>query len=508
MATFSIYRDLDLNGILDDYDPLLDSETQLVNLPVGDTLTYSGTFAVPNALACPVFLVVDFDTPCACDRSIRYFDQIEPLFLADLPEAVYLCAGDNLELSVCADFTLSLTPSNGGTITDLGGGTIQVSINPGFGEDQPVTLLAMSRAGSCDFASSRALYQLPNLEIGPYNPVRVCDNAISQLSLNLPPEWEEGAVVLWSPTLYLDDPTSPNPEIIEPQASITYTVIVSFNDGQCSVSAPFPVIVESPGSLTVVSSADQGCVPIEQDVVLTATAGYDQYILFQIIGGFPVFLEEGLSNIFMVPNDVVATYQIAGIDDDKPCEDVSDPVPVMAVYCRDFGDMPDTYATLEGSNGPSHALITGLYLGLAVDDEPNGQPSANALGDGADEDGVNFLSHLNWVPGGTIRLPFTAVNTTGQPSYVRFWIDWNGDGVFDPSEMIEDLDDDGQPYPAYLTVPIPTTVVRDQLLGFRIRLSQEDNLSFDGPSLSGEVEDYMIRITCPDEPCLPAQISR
>ncbi|MCB0694421.1 MAG: hypothetical protein H6568_03715 [Lewinellaceae bacterium] len=500
-ATFSLYRDLDLNGVLDSYDPLLDSEMQLVNIPAGDTVAYTGSFTVPNALACPVFLVVDYDTPCACDRSVRYFDQIEPLFFADLPDAVYLCPGDDLEFETCSDFTLSFSPSDGATLTDLGGGMVRVTINPGFGEDQPVTLLAQSTAGSCDFASSRALYQLPNLDIGPYDPVRVCDNAITQLSLNLPPEWDEGAVILWSPALYLDDPTSANPEIIEPQSSVTYTVTVSFNDGQCSVSAPFPVIVESPGSLEVVSSADQGCVPIEQDVVLTATTGYDQYRLFQIIGGFPVFLEEGPSPIFMVPNNVVATYVIAGIDDDKPCEDVSDPVTVMAVYCRDFGDLPDTYTTLEGSNGPSHAIIPGLYLGQSVDDEPNGQPSANALGDGADEDGVNFLSHLQWTPGGTIRLPFSVVNTTGDISYVRVWIDWNGDGVFDPSELIESLDDDGQPYPAYLTIPIPNTAVKDQYLGFRIRLSLEDLLSFDGPSTSGEVEDYLIRLTCPIEIC-------
>jgi len=67
--------------------------------------------------------------------------------------------------------------------------------------------------------------------------------------------------------------------------------------------------------------------------------------------------------------------------------------------------------------------------------------------------------------------------------------------------LIESLDDDGQPYPAYLTIPIPNTAVKDQYLGFRIRLSLEDLLSFDGPSTSGEVEDYLIRLTCPIEIC-------
>lgn len=507
MATFSLYRDLDLNGVLDDYDPLLDSETQVVNIPSGDTVIYSGSFMVPNALACPVFLVVDFDTPCACDRSIRYFDNIEPFFFADLPDAIYLCAGDDLEFETCSDFSLSLTPSDGATITDLGGGMVRISINPGFGIDQPVTLLANSNAGTCDFAASRALYQLPSLDIGPYEPVRVCDNAISQLSLNLPPEWEEGAEILWMPALYLDDPTSPNPEIIEPQTSLTYTVTVSFNDGQCSVSAPFPVVVETPGTLTLTSSSDNDCIPIQESVILTATPGYDFYRLFQIVGGFPVFVADGTSNTFMVPNNVVATYRVEAIDDNKPCEDVSNPVVVMAMICRDFGDLPNSYATLEGSNGPNHAIIDGLYLGMSVDSEPDGQPSPDATGDGNDEDGVAFYKSIQWIPGGTVRLPLSVVNTTGETSYLQVWVDWNGNGSFESIELVSGLDDSSGAYPSYISINIPNTAVKDKNLGFRIRLSLQDGLSSQGPSDSGEIEDYIIRITCPVL-CTPATSTR
>ncbi|MEZ5030650.1 MAG: hypothetical protein R2787_04555 [Saprospiraceae bacterium] len=46
--------------------------------------------------------------------------------------------------------------------------------------------------------------------------------------------------------------------------------------------------------------------PYEWDVADSHEAGYDQYRLFQIIGGFPVFLEiADPSPIFMVLNNVV-----------------------------------------------------------------------------------------------------------------------------------------------------------------------------------------------------------
>jgi hypothetical protein len=501
IATFSLYRDLDLNGQLDAYDPLLASEQQMISLPPGGAMTYSGTFAVPFAQSCPVFLVVDYDTPCACDRSVRYFDNVEPLFFADLPESVYLCAGDNLEFDTCGDFDLSISPVGGAQITDLGGGKVQVSIQPGFGTSQPVTLLATAQAGSCTFAASRALYQLPNLEIGPYDPVRACNNAFTQLSLNLPPAWEEGVEVSWSPPTWLDDPTSPNPEIVEPQASILYTVSVSFNNGACSVTAPFQVIVETPGTMTVTASSTAGCVPAEEPVILTATPGYALYRLFEMESGFPIFLQESLDNSFEVPNNVIATYRVEGISNDKPCQDISNSILVEAIPCSDFGDLPDSYGTLLASNGPRHVIVDGLLLGGSVDAEANGQPTPDATGDGDDEDGFLFAPGIRWIPGGIVRLPLTVFNTTGQISYLRIWIDWNGDGAFEPAELVVDLNDGAGPYPAFVTLLIPNTAAKDQPLGFRARLSLEDGLTHLGPASAGEVEDYMIRLICPPEIC-------
>ena len=51
---------------------------------------------------------------------------------------------------------------------------------------------------------------------------------------------------------------------------------------------------------------------------------------------------------------------------------------------------PSTYRTLTANNGARH-LIGGLNLGTMVDWESNGQPNADATGDGADEDGIRFV---------------------------------------------------------------------------------------------------------------------
>ena len=55
----------------------------------------------------------------------------------------------------------------------------------------------------------------------------------------------------------------------------------------------------------------------------------------------------------------------------------------------DFGDAPAPYPTTLAEDGPRHEAI-GPTLGAARDAEPDGQPTAAADGDGADEDGVTF----------------------------------------------------------------------------------------------------------------------
>src|SRR5690606_13641160 len=63
----------------------------------------------------------------------------------------------------------------------------------------------------------------------------------------------------------------------------------------------------------------------------------------------------------------------------------------------DFGDAPESYGTLLGSNGARHAIVPGFHLGQRLDGEPNGQPSADATGD--DANGGGYAPPVNYAVG-------------------------------------------------------------------------------------------------------------
>jgi len=110
-------------------------------------------------------------------------------------------------------------------------------------------------------------------------------------------------------------------------------------------------------------------------------------------------------------------------------------------------------------------------------------------------------------PGGTMNIPFSAINTTGNIAHVEMWIDWNGNGDFaDAGEMVINIDD-ATPFPNYLPISVPTTVTESQLLGVRIRLSNTDNMTPYGAVDSGEVEDYLIQVDCEDETCIKISLN-
>ena len=106
----------------------------------------------------------------------------------------------------------------------------------------------------------------------------------------------------------------------------------------------------------------------------------------------------------------------------------------------DFGDANDSplmaiYPTLLVNNGARHVIVPGVYLGAAVDAEPDGQPDGTATGDDLagidDEDGVILPAVL--VAGSTVPIQVTA----SMPGFLNAWIDWNGNGTWiDPGEQV------------------------------------------------------------------------
>jgi uncharacterized repeat protein (TIGR01451 family) len=156
----------------------------------------------------------------------------------------------------------------------------------------------------------------------------------------------------------------------------------------------------------------------------------------------------------------------------------------------DFGDAPDSYLTLLASNGPRHAVVTGFSLGGTVDTEPNGQPSAGATGDGADEDGVT-LPVGGFKACATQNVSVTLTNAAGiNGAKLDAWVDFDGDGHFDsPRDRIATglaLASGANVIPVNVPCDAKTVVTYA-----RFRLSSAGVAAPSGAAADGEVEDHV-----------------
>ncbi|MDX1943683.1 MAG: SdrD B-like domain-containing protein, partial [Saprospiraceae bacterium] len=109
----------------------------------------------------------------------------------------------------------------------------------------------------------------------------------------------------------------------------------------------------------------------------------------------------------------------------------------------DYGDLPEDpqdedFNTLMTNSGPVHVIIPGLSLNTTVDSEQDGNPSTLADGDGADEDGIEFITPL--IAGYQACIEIDAINTTGEDAVIEGWIDWNGNGQLEAGEELTGQD--------------------------------------------------------------------
>jgi uncharacterized repeat protein (TIGR01451 family) len=165
----------------------------------------------------------------------------------------------------------------------------------------------------------------------------------------------------------------------------------------------------------------------------------------------------------------------------------------------DFGDLPASYSTTLESNpdGARHVVLgtPTLYLGTRPDSESNGQPSALADGDGADEDGVTLVNPNAWTNGlASAKGGKVQVNVTGS-GWLVGWLDFNGDGDFtDSSEMIisQPVSTGTAIYP--FNIPNGTLTGTGKVVNGRFRLFDQQPafpiFAYAGTASSGEVEDY------------------
>ncbi|WP_460938993.1 beta strand repeat-containing protein, partial [Spirosoma humi] len=175
----------------------------------------------------------------------------------------------------------------------------------------------------------------------------------------------------------------------------------------------------------------------------------------------------------------------------------------FTVAC-DFGDAPDSYATLSGSNGAAHKPTATLYIGaLAADGESNGQPTGT-LANGDDTNGIDDEDGLTTAPPVLVEcsdvysLTVEVTNTTGQTAYVRGWVDFNRNGTFDTGEFTSV----NLPYDAANPSQVATLTWGNLgTLGLkagqsyiRLRVSTTNFVSPTGTLFDGEVEDYPVSI--------------
>ena len=134
-------------------------------------------------------------------------------------------------------------------------------------------------------------------------------------------------------------------------------------------------------------------------------------------------------------------------------------------------------------------------MGLIVDAEEDGRPDELAAGDDAagsdDEDGITFLTPL--VPGEMAAVGVTA-SAAGR---LDAWIDFGDDGTWsdDADHVFASVTLLPGVNTLFFSVPESAQVGANALA--RFRCSSAGGLSFDGPAIDGEVEDYIVTIVQP-----------
>ncbi|MBU1909530.1 MAG: hypothetical protein KJ726_05755 [Verrucomicrobia bacterium] len=159
----------------------------------------------------------------------------------------------------------------------------------------------------------------------------------------------------------------------------------------------------------------------------------------------------------------------------------------------DFGDAGVGYPTLLANNGARHVIVPGVFMGLQIDAELDGQPHPSAVGDDlanlADEDGVTLPAVF--VAGSTVQVAVVA----SVAGFLNAWIDWNsntswadpGEQVFSNLSLSAGINN--------LAVLVPLTVVAGGPHSrWRFTTYAPPIPAFTGAESDGEVEDHEVRL--------------
>jgi hypothetical protein len=165
----------------------------------------------------------------------------------------------------------------------------------------------------------------------------------------------------------------------------------------------------------------------------------------------------------------------------------------------DFGDAPNSYDPV-AMDKATHEYDCNLRLGPTFDREWDKTSSPTATADGSDEDGIAIVTLL---PPGMVTYvqDIKVYNNTGSNATLAGWLDYDGDGVFEPAEGVSIIvGSSASIQTKTLAWPgIPILLPLGSTTFLRIRLTSAGN----GMTVSnatrwfanGEVEDYAVSIS-------------
>jgi hypothetical protein len=168
----------------------------------------------------------------------------------------------------------------------------------------------------------------------------------------------------------------------------------------------------------------------------------------------------------------------------------------------DYGDALSSFDSGETQLPVAGAALISndVFLGtIPPDAEAAAQPTADATGDGADEDGLQTLTFGNFQPGNLYTLSVDATNNSAALAYLHAYIDWNDDGDFIGDEGEKSLlvnvpaGSGAATYAVNFIIPSNGAAFTSSTI-VRLRLSSDEfaaGRSY-GAAANGEIEDFRI----------------